>query len=164
AASPIAFQVVPPSPERNTPRPHEEELRLFASPLPTHTTCGFFCHTATAPIDATGCLSNTGFQVVPALVVLNTPPVPNPMKNVDGLLSTTPRLEIRPPMLAGPIERHARSLKSLGSSAVSPRAADALADAAPAGFAEAAPGPAASTSHAAPTTSARRECDLGMRI
>src|SRR6267378_1413837 len=76
ASRPMDFQVAPPSPERNTPRPHEEELRLFASPVPTHTTSGFFCHTATEPIEATGCLSNIGFHVVPAFVVLKTPPVP----------------------------------------------------------------------------------------
>ncbi len=50
----------------------------MASPVPTHTTSGFFCHTATAPTDATASFSNTGLQVVPRLVVLNTPPVPSP--------------------------------------------------------------------------------------
>jgi hypothetical protein len=56
--------------------PHDEELRLLTSPVPTHTTSGFFCHTATDPIEATGCFSNTADQVVPRLVVLNSPPVP----------------------------------------------------------------------------------------
>src|SRR5260221_6533937 len=120
---PIAFHVAPPSADRNTPRPHDDELRLLASPVPTQITCGFFCHNATAPIDATGCLSKIGFQVVPLLVVLNTPPVPKPTRNVEGLLSSTARLEIRPPMFAGPIERHVSSFISLVSSALSPAAA-----------------------------------------
>src|SRR6187399_2451400 len=70
AARPQESHVEPPSVERYTPRPHDEELRLFASPVPTQTIEGFFCQTATAPIEATASLSNTGVQVVPRFVVL----------------------------------------------------------------------------------------------
>ena len=60
-------------------------------------------------------------------VDLNAPPVPVPMKTVAGCFSTATMSEMRPPMLAGPMERQARSLKSLLSSVTgaSARAADA---------------------------------------
>src|SRR5258706_86413 len=99
------------------PSPHEDELRLLASPVPAHTTSGVFCHSATAPMDWTGCLSNTADQVVPRFVVLNRPPVPVAAKNVAGRFSTVAKSEMRPPMLAGPIERQLRSRNSPGSRA-----------------------------------------------
>jgi hypothetical protein len=42
------------------PPPMEVELRVQASPVPTHTVCGFFGSMVMAPIDCTGCLSKTG--------------------------------------------------------------------------------------------------------
>src|SRR6267142_207452 len=99
------------------PSPHEDELRLLASPGPAHTTSGFFCHSATARIDGTGCLSKIADHVVPRFVVLNRPPVPVARKNVAGRFSTAARSEMRPPMLAGPIERQLKSRNIPGSSA-----------------------------------------------
>src|SRR6266545_1063632 len=99
------------------PSPHEDELRLLASPVPAHTRSGFFCHTATAPMDWTGCLSKTGLQVVPWFAVLKSPPVPVATKNVAGRFSTTAKSETRPPQFAGPTERQVRSRNSPDSSA-----------------------------------------------
>src|SRR5262245_35887484 len=60
AASPQCAHVLPPSPERKTPLPHDTLLRGLASPAPTHTTSGFDGATATAPIDGLGRPSKTG--------------------------------------------------------------------------------------------------------
>src|SRR3954454_6714500 len=87
------------------PLPHEELLRELPSPLPTQTSFGLFCDTATEPVDATACLSNTGVQVVPLLFDRSTPPVPTAAKIVAGSFSTTAKSAMRPPMLAGPMAR-----------------------------------------------------------
>src|SRR5690349_11695443 len=73
ASSPMFFHEPPPSSERYTPLPQPEELRPFASPVPSHTSSGFFWNTATAPVLATASVSNTACQVVPWLFVLNSP-------------------------------------------------------------------------------------------
>jgi hypothetical protein len=99
--------VAPASTERYTPSPHEEEFRLFPSPVPTQTIFPFplswpvlsaaaaggasaafseaqpgqsggASATARAPMERTGYLSKTGRKVTPMLSVLKTPPVPNP--------------------------------------------------------------------------------------
>ena len=56
----------------------DDELRELPSPVPAQTIFGLFCDTATAPTDATGCLSNTPSQVVPLFVDFKMPPVPMP--------------------------------------------------------------------------------------
>src|SRR3954470_15352088 len=94
------------------PFPHDELLREFPSPVPTQTIFGLFCDTATDPVDATGSLSNTGCHVVPLFVVRNTPPVPTAAKIVYGSFSLTAKSAMRPPMFAGPIERHRSGLVS----------------------------------------------------
>ena len=59
-------------------RPSPELLRSLASPVPTQTTLGSEGATATAPMEATGCLSKTGAKVAPAFTVFQTPPVARP--------------------------------------------------------------------------------------
>ena|SRR5205085_9335430 len=87
------------------PLPHEDELRELPSPVPTQTSFGFDCETATEPVDATGCFSKIASHVVPLFVVRKTPPVPVVTKIVYGSFSTTAKSETRPPMFAGPTER-----------------------------------------------------------
>src|SRR6266850_452463 len=74
ASSPIFFHVFPPSSDLYTPSPHDELCRLFGSPVPTHTMDGSDGAIAMSPIVDTLSLSNTGSQVVPLLVVFQTPP------------------------------------------------------------------------------------------
>ena len=51
------------------PSPHDELWRLFASPVPTHTTFGSVGLIATSPIDTVVCESKTFSHVLPPLVV-----------------------------------------------------------------------------------------------
>src|SRR2546425_5136220 len=64
--------------------------------------------TATLPIDRVGWSSKSGWKVVPAFSVLNSPPVPVATKNCDGFPGTRAISLTRPPMLAGPIDRQER--------------------------------------------------------
>src|SRR5213078_4633286 len=106
ASSPIFFQVFPPSRDLYAPSPQEELWRLFGSPVPTHTIEG--SDIAIAPSDPS--LSNIGSHVVPLLVVFQTPPEAVPTYTMFGLLSTTAKSSMRPPMVAGPISRNSRLL------------------------------------------------------
>src|SRR6516225_1867100 len=65
---------------------------------------------ATSPIVETASLSKTGSQVVPLLVVFHTPPDAVPTYTIFGLLSTTAKSSMRPPITAGPISRNSRFL------------------------------------------------------
>src|SRR6266404_3745942 len=103
ASSPIFFQVFPPSSDLYTPSPHDELCRLFGSPVPTHTIDGSEGAIAMSPIVDTLSLSNTGSQVVPLLVVFQTPPEATPAYTMLGLFSTTAKSSMRPPMFAVPI-------------------------------------------------------------
>src|SRR6202030_582855 len=102
--------VLPPSSDLYAPSPHDELCRLFGSPDPTHTTEGSDGAIAMSPIVATASLSNTGVHVVPLLVVFHTPPAATPTKTMLGLLSTTAKSSMRPPITAGPISRNSRIL------------------------------------------------------
>ena len=64
------------------PSPIETELRVHASPVPTQIVFGFDGSIAIAPIDCTGCLSNTGLNVVPPSSDCHTPPDAAPTKSV----------------------------------------------------------------------------------
>src|SRR5277367_4978735 len=108
ASSPILFQVFPPSSDLYAPSPQEELCRLFGSPVPTQTTAGSDGAIAISPIVETPSLSNTGSHVVPLFVVFHTPPDAVPTYTIFGLLSTTPKSSIRPPITAGPISRNSR--------------------------------------------------------
>src|SRR6185437_12358280 len=76
---PRYFQVSPPSLVLYTPLPIETELRIHDSPVPTQTLSWWLGSIAIAPIDITGCLSNTGLKVVPLSVDFHTPPLAAPM-------------------------------------------------------------------------------------
>src|SRR5258705_8131782 len=101
-------QVFPPSTDLYAPSPHDELWRLFGSPVPTHTTEGSDGAIAMSPMVDTASLSNTGVHVVPLLLVFHTPPAATPTKTIFGLLSTTAKSSIRPPITAGPISRSSR--------------------------------------------------------
>src|SRR5215469_16993960 len=64
------------------PLPTETLLRVQASPVPTQTLFGLEGSMATAPIDCTGCSSNTGLKVVAPSVDFHTPPPAEPTKSV----------------------------------------------------------------------------------
>src|SRR6187401_561083 len=88
------------------PLPTDTLLRVQASPVPTHTTCGLDGSIVTAPIDCTGCLSNTGLNVVPPSVDFHTPPLAAPTYN--NVLPSTLRAAtaaMRPLMVAEPMLR-----------------------------------------------------------
>src|SRR2546430_10590152 len=110
ASSPILFQVFPLSSDLYAPSPQQELCRLFGSPVPTHTTEGSDGAIAMSPIVDTLSLSNIGSHVVPLLVVFHTPPEAVPTYTMFGLLSTTAKSSMRPPMVAGPISRNSRFL------------------------------------------------------
>ena len=65
---------------------------------------------AMSPIVDTPSLSKTGSQVVPLFVVFHTPPEATPTYTMFGLLSTTAKSSMRPPMTAGPISRNSSAL------------------------------------------------------
>src|SRR5260370_2582009 len=110
ASSPIFFQVFAPSSDLYAPSPQDELCRLLGSPVPTHTTEGSDGAIAMSPIVDTLSLSNTDSQVVPLFVVFQTPPEAVPTYTVFGLLSTTAKSSMRPPIVAGPISRNSRFL------------------------------------------------------
>src|SRR5580693_6491349 len=90
------------------PSPQEELCLLLGSPVPTHTTAGSDGAIAMSPMVDTASLSNTGSQVVPLFVVFHTPPDAVPTYTMLGLLSTTPKSSMRPPITAGPISRNSK--------------------------------------------------------
>src|ERR1700730_5472780 len=130
-SSPILFQVLPPSSDLYAPSPQEELCRLFGSPVPTHTTEESDGAIAMSPIVDTLSLSNIGSHVVPLFVVFHTPPHAVPTYTMFGLLSTTAKSSMRPPMIAGPISRNSRFLNLSVGFGWSPGAASALIDNAP---------------------------------
>src|SRR5512138_1448321 len=87
------------------PSPIETELRIHASPVPTHTVLGLLGSIATAPIDCTGCLSNTGLNVVPPSRDFHTPPDAEPTKtnvlppSLNAATEATRPLIVAEPML-----------------------------------------------------------------
>src|SRR6266851_291926 len=108
ASSPIFFQVLPASRDLYAPSPQEELCLLLDSPVPTQTTEGSEGAMAMSPMVETLCLSKTGSQVVPLFVVFQTPPEAVPTYTMFGLLSTTAKSSMRPPIVAGPISRNSR--------------------------------------------------------
>src|SRR5882757_3674398 len=131
ASSPIFFQVFPPSSDLYAPSPQEELCRLFGSPVPTHTTAGSDGAMAMSPMVETLSLSNIGSQVVPLFVVFHTPPEAVPTYTMLGLLSTTAKSSMRPPIVAGPSSRNSRFLNLSVGFGWSPGAAFALTHQAP---------------------------------
>src|SRR6202521_5818078 len=127
-SSPIFLQVFPPSSDLYAPSPQEELCRLFGSPVPTHTTDGSEGAIAMSPIVETLSLSNIGSHVVPLLVVFQTPPEAVPTYTMFGLLSTTAKSSMRPPIVAGPISRNSKFLSLSVGFSWSPGDALALID------------------------------------
>src|SRR4030095_15809215 len=88
----------------------ETLFRLHDSPVPTHTFFEFFGSSAIAPIDCTGCSSNTGRYRGPLSSDFQTPPLAAPTKSVtlpDG--SRFPAMAaIRPLIVAEPMFRAPR--------------------------------------------------------
>src|SRR3954468_11535406 len=88
------------------PSPIDTELRIHDSPVPTHTVCGLLGSIAIAPIDCTGCLSNTGLTVVPPSCDFHTPPDAAPMYSRVLPPTTRPATAaIRPLIVAEPMLR-----------------------------------------------------------
>src|SRR6266853_50287 len=110
ASSRIFFQGFPPASDLYAPSPQEERCGLFGSPLQTQTTDGSHGAIAMSPIVDTPSLSTIGSHVVPLLVVFQTPPEAVPTYTMLGLLSTTAKSSMRPPIVAGPISRNSRFL------------------------------------------------------
>src|SRR6266436_5350818 len=113
------------------PSPQEELCRLFGSPVPTQTTEGSEGAMAMSPMVETLSLSNIGSQVVPLFVVFHTPPEAVPTYTMLGLLSTTAKSSMRPPIVAGPSSRNSRLLNLSVGFGWSPGAAFALTPQAP---------------------------------
>src|SRR5215475_163538 len=82
--------------------------------------------TAMAPMEAIFWSSNTGCQVLPALVLFHTPPATPPKYQVLGSPGTPVTATTRPPR-NGPICRHFMAPKSCGSTWVAAAALHATA-------------------------------------
>src|SRR5262245_24748184 len=102
--------VSPPSVDLWIPSPIETLLRVHDSPVPTQTFFEFFGSSSIAPIDCTGCSSNTGRYRVPLSSDFQTPPLAAPTNSVilpDG--SRVPAIaETRPLIVAEPMLRAPR--------------------------------------------------------
>src|SRR6266404_7723489 len=88
------------------PSPTETLFRVQDSPVPTQTVFGACGSMAMAPIDCTGCLSNTGLYVVPPFTDFQTPPLAAPTYTVSRPSSLTAvTAAMRPLIAAEPIFR-----------------------------------------------------------
>src|SRR5271154_4546211 len=88
------------------PSPTETLLRIQLSPVPTQTVFVLEGSTATAPIDCTSWLSNTGENVVPPFTDFHTPPLAAPIKTVSNPWSLNAvTAATRPLIIAEPILR-----------------------------------------------------------
>src|SRR5947209_14650623 len=92
------------------PLPIETELRVQLSPVPTHTTLESDGSSAIAPMDCTGCLSNTGLNVVPPSSDFHTPPEAAPTNTVTlpSFSCRAATAEMRPLITAEPMLRAPR--------------------------------------------------------
>src|SRR5216117_822436 len=113
---PVRFHVRPPSVDLKMPQPGEIVLRESSSPVPAHTCIVSDGAMASSPIATHFSLSNTGRNVVPALVVFQIPPAAAATKNVFDGLGIPVTLDTRPPMFAGPILRQRNPASSVESS------------------------------------------------
>src|SRR5438105_1077766 len=119
-SSPTRFQVSPPSVDLNMPQPGEIVLRESSSPVPANTCIVSDGAIASSPIDTHFSLSNTGRNVVPALVVFQIPPAATATKNVRDGLGIPVTLDTRPAMFAGPMLRQRNPASSVESSVMPP--------------------------------------------
>src|SRR5260221_11220842 len=114
-SSPTRFQVRPPSVDLKMPQPGEIVLRESSSPVPAHTCIVSDGAIASSPIDTHFSLSNTGRNVVPALVAFQIPPAAaatRKRRDGPGLPVT---LATPPPLLPGPIVRLPRAPRAVSS-------------------------------------------------
>src|ERR1035441_8122750 len=91
------------------PSPMETLLRTQLSPLPTQTILGLAGSMATAPMDCTAGLSNTGLKLVPALTDFQTPPeaeAANTVRRPPSLTASSAAM--RPLICAEPMLRAGR--------------------------------------------------------
>src|SRR5215470_2514759 len=106
---PMCVQVSPPSVDLYTLSPIDAELRVHDSPVPTQIVFPFDGSMAIAPMDCTGCLSNTGLNVVPPSSERHTPPEAAPTNTVVMPSSTrAATAEMRPLIAAEPMLRAPR--------------------------------------------------------
>src|SRR5260221_9954802 len=117
---PTRFHVSPPSVDLKMPQPGEIVLRESSSPVPAHTCIVSDGAIASSPIDTHFSLSNTGRNVVPALVVFQIPPAAAATKNVRDGLGMPATLDTRPPMFAGPMLRQRNPASSVESRVMAP--------------------------------------------
>src|SRR5687767_20394 len=92
------------------PLPTDTELRTHVSPVPTHTVFVLDGSSATAPIDCTGWLSNTGLNVVPPSFDFHTPPEAAPTYRTTRPFSSwvAASAAMRPDIAAEPMFRAPR--------------------------------------------------------
>src|SRR5258708_129976 len=69
--------------------------------------------TATSPMDTVASLSSWCSKVTPLFVVFSRPPEAGAIQYVVGSASHTARAVMRPPMLAGPMQRQLKELTQL---------------------------------------------------
>src|SRR3989442_3831981 len=119
-SSPTRFQVSPPSVDLKMPQPGEIVLRESSSPVPAHTCIVSDGAMASSPIDTHFSLSNTGRNVVPALVVFQIPPAAAATKKVRDGLGMPVTLDTRPAMFAGPMLRQRNPASSVESKVMPP--------------------------------------------
>src|SRR3989449_1812855 len=119
-SSPVRFQVSPPSVDLKMPQPGEIVLRESSSPVPAHTCIVSDGAIASSPIDTHFSLSNTGRNVVPALVVFQIPPAAAATKKVRDGLGMPVTLDTRPAMFAGPMLRQRNPASSVESKVMPP--------------------------------------------
>src|SRR2546426_1738275 len=119
-SSPTRFQVSPPSVDLKMPQPGEIVLRESSSPVPAHTCIVSDGAIASSPIDTHFSLSNTGRNVVPALVVFQIPPAAAATKKVRDGLGMPVTLDTRPAMFAGPMLRQRNPASSVESKVMPP--------------------------------------------
>src|SRR5262249_20208056 len=125
------------------PSPIDTELRVHASPVPTQTVLALLGSIATAPIDWTGCLWNTGLTVVPPSWDSHPPPDAEPTNRIVLPPTTLPATAaIRPLIAAEPMLRASRPESTPASR---PAFSVGGGGGAPAATAPASAGPAAST-------------------
>src|SRR5262245_27331591 len=94
------------------------ELRESSSPVPAHTCIVSLGAMARSPIEMTRSLSKTGRKVMPPFVVFQIPPAAAATKNVRDGLGIPSMSVMRPPMIAGPIERQRAFASTTESMAV----------------------------------------------
>src|SRR5439155_17805512 len=110
SSNPTCVHVPPPSMDLYTPFPIEALLRVQDSPVSTQTFFALFGSITIAPIDCTGCSSNTGRYRVPPSSDFHTPPLAAPTKSVifpEGSLVAA-MAEMRPLIVAEPMLRAPR--------------------------------------------------------